>query len=221
MEIAVKSIKVLKTGKNDFGDWKLVKLNTVDDVEYTTLADGAEMIMPSSLIEITNMDEDKKGQKSFKKFKVISEGHVSSPQETTNGNGEPTEKRNSIENQTRAYIIADLYKAEKLEAKSSQVVSLLVWLDKLGSPDKKAKAEEELWGSKQEESGERTVEQQNQETDWYTQSLKKIKWSETTVKSYLENKYQVDKSGSIFDVIGRLNQEQEAEFVQEIKSRMV
>jgi len=57
-------------------------------------------------------------------------------------------------------------------------------------------------------------------TEWYTESLKKIKWSETTVKSYLGNKYQVDKSGSIFDVIGRLNQEEEAEFVREIKDRL-
>jgi len=56
--------------------------------------------------------------------------------------------------------------------------------------------------------------------EWYTESLKKIKWGETTIKSFLGNKYQVDKSGSIFDVIGRLSQEQEAEFVQEIQDRL-
>jgi len=69
-------------------------------------------------------------------------------------------------------------------------------------------------------SKEKSEKGEPEPIDWYTESLKKIKWSETTIKSYLGNKYQVDKSGSLFDVIGRLNQEEEAEFVREIKDRL-
>lgn len=137
MQITVKSTKVLKTGTNQYGDWKLVQITTAEDVKYTTLAKEADMIPSGSTINITDMDKDEQGRESFKKFSITNKGKATSP---VSGDDSP-EKRKSIENQTRAYIIADLYKAEKLEADSSQVVSLLAWLDKLDSPTSSIKAE--------------------------------------------------------------------------------
>ena len=69
MQITVKSTKVLRTGTNEHGDWKLVKVLT-EDTEYTTFADGAENLAPGTAINITDMDEDVKGKK-FKKYEVI------------------------------------------------------------------------------------------------------------------------------------------------------
>ena len=69
MKIKVKTIKVLKAGTNDYGDWKLVKVYT-DDMEYTTLAEDANLIPSGATINITDMDEDERGKK-FKKFEII------------------------------------------------------------------------------------------------------------------------------------------------------
>ena len=71
MNITVKSIKVLKTGTNDYGEWKLVKVVTDEDVEYSTLAKEADIIGEGVTINISNMDENAKGQKSFKKFEFV------------------------------------------------------------------------------------------------------------------------------------------------------
>lgn len=111
MEITVKSIKILSKGTNAYGPWMLVKLTTVEDVEYTTLAENAELIPPGSVINITNMDEDAKGKK-FKKYEVIEKGQVSSSPEAK-PDGDMTNEmwaekqrieRRSIERQVSAKI---------------------------------------------------------------------------------------------------------------------
>ena len=74
MQITVKSTEVLKTGSNDYGDWKLVKIVTDEDVEYTTLAKEADIIASGVTINISNMDEKEYNgvvQKSFKKFEFV------------------------------------------------------------------------------------------------------------------------------------------------------
>ncbi len=71
MNIKVKSTKVLKTGTNNYGEWKLVGVTTDEDVEYTTLAKEADIIGEGVTINISNMDENAKGQKSFKKFEFV------------------------------------------------------------------------------------------------------------------------------------------------------
>ena len=74
MNINVKSTKVIKTGTNDYGEWKLVKIVTDEDVEYTTLAEEADQISPGVTLSISNMDEKEykgKVQRSFKKFEYV------------------------------------------------------------------------------------------------------------------------------------------------------
>jgi len=71
MQITVKSTKVLKTGTNDYGEWNLVQVTTIEDIKYTTLAKEAEAITPGSIINITDMDKDEKERESFKKFEVV------------------------------------------------------------------------------------------------------------------------------------------------------
>jgi hypothetical protein len=76
MQVTVKSTKVLKTGEGDWGEWKLVKVVT-ESGDYTTFASGAEELSPGTVLDITDLNEDK-GGKSFKKYTVISEGQGSS-----------------------------------------------------------------------------------------------------------------------------------------------
>ena len=74
MEITVKSVKVLKTGSNERGEWKLVKIVTDEGAEYTTLAKEADIIAEGVTINISNMDEKEYNgvvQKSFKKFEFV------------------------------------------------------------------------------------------------------------------------------------------------------
>lgn len=101
MKITVKAVKVLKKGTNKFGDWKLVKVETDKDEEYTTLADDADQITGGSVINITDMDEDEKGKK-FKKFEIISSEKAAAPSPSGKFNGgdmskEDWEKKQRIE----------------------------------------------------------------------------------------------------------------------------
>ncbi|KKK54477.1 hypothetical protein LCGC14_3084350, partial [marine sediment metagenome] len=102
MQITVKSVKVLKIGTNDYGEWKLVKVITDEDVEYTTLAKEADQIPGGSTIVITDMDEDEKGKK-FKKFEIVTAGTAPPPAPSDMSKDEWAEKdlikRASIEGQ--------------------------------------------------------------------------------------------------------------------------
>ncbi len=74
MQITVKSIKVLKEGKSEFGEWTLVGITTDEDVQYTTLAKEAGLISPGVTLKITNMDKDEQNRESFKKFEYVTGG---------------------------------------------------------------------------------------------------------------------------------------------------
>ena len=78
MNIKVKSTKILKTGTNDYGPWELVKITTTEGKDYTTLAKEAIDILPGSVINITDMDKNEKGQESFKKFEILTIGEEAS-----------------------------------------------------------------------------------------------------------------------------------------------
>ena len=101
MEIIVKGIKVLKTGTNDYGEWKLVKVTTEDE-EYTTLAKEANLIPNGATINITDMDEDAKGKK-FKKFEIVNGDNISQ----VSGNS-PTPKRSERDSSTNDSIEAQV-----------------------------------------------------------------------------------------------------------------
>ncbi|KKL97432.1 hypothetical protein LCGC14_1834490 [marine sediment metagenome] len=70
MNINVKSTKVIKTGTNDYGEYKMVKVVTDDGVDYITFAKEADQISPGVTLNITDLDENDKG-KSFKKFEYV------------------------------------------------------------------------------------------------------------------------------------------------------
>jgi len=58
------------------------------------------------------------------------------------------------------------------------------------------------------------------DTTWLTSSLKEVRWSEATVKSYLKNIYSTATDGSVIDVVSRLNREQREQFFNEIQKRL-
>jgi len=55
---------------------------------------------------------------------------------------------------------------------------------------------------------------------WLNESLKELKWTEDTAKTWLVGKYKVSPEGTLEDVIKRLTREQAEEFVQEIQDRL-
>ena len=118
MNITVKSVKVLKTGKNDFGPFIFTKIFTDQDVEYTTYAEDASLLSPGSVIIIANMDENDKGQKSFKKYELVS-GSTAPPSSAISQSGkEPNDNeywerkqaidRASFEGQTAVKHLTEL-----------------------------------------------------------------------------------------------------------------
>lgn len=56
--------------------------------------------------------------------------------------------------------------------------------------------------------------------DWVRNSMKQVRWTETTIKSYLVNIFKVSKEGSLEDVIARLNDEQKKQLCKEIQERL-
>jgi len=55
---------------------------------------------------------------------------------------------------------------------------------------------------------------------WLNESLKALKWSDDTCKSYLVGKYKVSTQGSLQDVLKRLNREQAEEFVADLRNKL-
>lgn len=56
------------------------------------------------------------------------------------------------------------------------------------------------------------------EMDWVNETLKAIKWTEETAKSFLA-KYNVSVEGTLAEVIARLNREQAEDFVKTLQSK--
>jgi len=56
--------------------------------------------------------------------------------------------------------------------------------------------------------------------EWLRESLKTIKWPEATVKSFLKNTYHVDSTGSLEDILRRMNQQQKEAFAKEVQNRL-
>lgn len=142
-EVKVKDIKV-KSGITESGaragqKWEMIIIIGEDGSEFTTFDTKAKEVGIGGVIELE--PTLKAGKVNFSKFTIKSKGQEVSPG-VHNGDDSP-EKRKSIENQTRAYIISDLYKAEKLLYSDSLVTKLLAWLDELGQPlPQKAKTSE-------------------------------------------------------------------------------
>uniref|UniRef100_A0A6M3Y4D6 Uncharacterized protein n=1 Tax=viral metagenome TaxID=1070528 RepID=A0A6M3Y4D6_9ZZZZ len=137
MEITVKSTKVLKTGTNNYGEWKLVKVYT-DTEEYTTLATDADLIPNGSTITITNMDEDDRGKK-FKKFEIKEQGTAPKQTDTVHATKTattvPFNRDNSIETQVAFKGIMEAFSAGQLKEDSPYVKAALAWaMARIGKP---------------------------------------------------------------------------------------
>ena len=146
MQITVKSAKVLKRGENDYGSWTLVKVVTDKDVEYTTLAKEAEGISAGMVLNIDKLsidEKDGKEKRSFKEFEIVSTSAAPAP--PPNGKLDMSKDdwaekdrvtRKSIEDQTRAKIIAELVTADKADEQLTG--KLLDYLYQLGGTSKPA-----------------------------------------------------------------------------------
>ena len=55
---------------------------------------------------------------------------------------------------------------------------------------------------------------------WLDESLKELKWSDDTAKTFLASQYKVSPQGTLVEVIKRLTREQAEEFVKEIQDRV-
>ena len=55
---------------------------------------------------------------------------------------------------------------------------------------------------------------------WLKESLKTLKWTDDTCKTFLVSQYKVSPQGSLEDVLKRLTHEQAEDFVKEINSRL-
>ena len=70
MQITVKSAKILKTGTNDKGQWRLAGVTSDQDVNYATFASGAENLAAGMIIDIGEPTE-KDGKWNFKEYKIV------------------------------------------------------------------------------------------------------------------------------------------------------
>jgi len=55
---------------------------------------------------------------------------------------------------------------------------------------------------------------------WLNESLKAIKWTDDTTKTFLVSKYKISSQGTLADVIKRLTREQAEEFVKAIQQKL-
>jgi len=55
---------------------------------------------------------------------------------------------------------------------------------------------------------------------WLKESLKEIKWTDETCKTFLASQYKVSPQGSLEDVIKQLTRAQAEEFIEEIRNRV-
>ena len=88
----------------------------------------------------------------------------------------------------------------------------------------------EAEGMEPSKGGEKTGEEAEPAADeqegfsidltWLNESLKELKWTSDTAKTFLVGQYKVSSQGSLGDVINRLTREQAEEFVKEVQRRV-
>ena len=137
--VNVTDIKVIegvtKEGAKAGQKWKLIILIGDDGSEYTTFDTKAQEVGIGGVIELEPVV--KGGKVNFTKFTIKKKGTPFSPTvggASTSTNGDSPEKRKSIEDQTRAERITELWIAGKILDDDSLVKKLRTWLEKLGSP---------------------------------------------------------------------------------------
>lgn len=128
----VSVVKVsVKSGTGAKGPWTNTRITSDTNVVFSGFDKKLSYLKEGALIELDEVEVNDKGN-NILKWHLLEEGTGSGA--SSQNSGDSPEKRKSIEDQTRAYIIADLFKAEKLLHSDSQVKKLLTWLDELGKP---------------------------------------------------------------------------------------
>ncbi len=118
--------------------WQLVIITGDDGSEFTTFDIKAKEVGIGGVIELEPVI--KNGKTNFTKFTIKKKGVAPVPAATIGGDDSPV-KRNSIENQSRAERITELWIAGKIADDDSLVTKLRAWLDQLGSAKAEPKAE--------------------------------------------------------------------------------
>ncbi len=135
--VNVADIKVIdgitKSGPKEGEKWELIIIIGDDGSEFTTFDRKAKEVGIGGVIELEPVL--KGGKVNFTKFTITKRGQAQAPGPTSTGftNGDSPEKRKSIEDQTRAERITELWIAGKLTDEDILVSKLRDWLEKLGT----------------------------------------------------------------------------------------
>lgn len=137
--VNVADIKVktgtVKDGAKAGEKWELIIIIGDDGSEFTTFDKKAKEVGIGGIIELEPVI--KAGKTNFTKFNILKKGQAPAPAVVNNG-GDSPEKRKSIEDQTRAERITELWIAGKIKDDDTLISKLRTWLEKLGSPERKA-----------------------------------------------------------------------------------
>jgi len=129
----VQSTRVKDGKTDDDRAWVNTLIDTVEGKKFTTFETSAQYLGPGDVIDVTESERGT-GNKRDKilKYKKVEGGQTSAPGASQSYNGgDSPEKRKSIEDQTRAERITELWIAGKIEAKDLLVSKLRTWLEKL------------------------------------------------------------------------------------------
>lgn len=118
---------VTKGGTRDGQPWELIIITGDDGSEFTTFDAAAKDVGIGGIIELEPVI--KAGKTNFTKFNIIKKG--AAPVASVPGDGDTPEKRLSIESQSRAERITELWIAAKIPDDDPLVTKLRSWLDKL------------------------------------------------------------------------------------------
>lgn len=191
MQITVREAKVVSTGTGAKGEWELIRVTSEDNTEYTTFDKAAKHLTVGSVIEFEPLI--KAGKVSFKGFKVISEGQVSSSPEAKPGGMSKEDwadkqrvERTSIENQVRAKLIVELRVAGIIDDKNALYQKCLIWLDKLGDGNPPSLKEQ----PKQDKPKVTRIDRLQR----LVRSAKKGDYTPEQISAYLPIKYDVQTS---------------------------
>ena len=133
MNITVKATKILKTGANDYGNWKLVKVTTDEDVEYTTfIKDEDDNITPGDVLAIDNLSQDDKERWSFKKYEIVgaAKAKTKQPPAKTTPAIDPT--RVSIERQVAAKLVFEFFRDDDIGEMLADAELVYQWISMTG-----------------------------------------------------------------------------------------
>ena len=218
--------KVLKSGTNDYGPWKLVKVVT-DKEEYTTLAKGADELGAGAVINIEGLDQNEKEQWKFKKFEIVSVGEPPQPKPVEHASKEEESKywekkqaleRLSIEGQKAMEYATALELADK---STMQITALLHQTIELKlrnfvntyTPESASNAPE---SSKKPPKASTSTKAQDTDMDIIKGALTTLKWNPI---EWFKETFEIEVE-TVTDFMLKANKLQRDKFKREINERL-